>query len=76
MSTPYKLLLLLMPVYLDRGQSCSKIIEEKNTLLSMNLEFGMNQKKPIMLERESAEQFSKYLKSSSIGSTACILPWK
>ena len=76
MSTPYKSLLLLMPVYLDRGQSYSKITKEKDTLLSMNLEFKINQKKPIMLEKESAEQFSKHLKSSDIGSTACILPWK
>ena len=63
-----------MPVYLDGGQSCSKTTKEKDTLLGINLEFGMNQKKPIILERESAEQFSKYLKSSSISSTACILP--
>ena len=65
-----------MPVYLDGGQSCSKTTEGKDTLLGMNLEFGINQKKPIMLERESAEQFSKHLKSSGIGSTVCILPWK
>ena len=65
-----------MLVYLDGGQSCSKITEEKDTLLDMNLEFRMNQKKPMMLERESAEQFSKHLKSSGIGSIVCILPWK
>ena len=73
MSIPYKSSLLLMPVYLDGGQSCFKTTEEKDTLLSINLEFEMNQKKPIILERESTEQFLKYLKSSSIGSTAYIL---
>ena len=76
MSIPYKSLLLLMLVYLDRGQSYSKIIKEKDTLLSINLEFKINQKKPMMLERESTEQFSKHLKSSSISSIVCILPWK
>ena len=74
MSIPYKSSLLLMPVYLDGGQSCFKTTEEKDTLLSINLEFEMNQKKPIILERESTEQFLKYLKSSSIGSMVCILP--
>ena len=65
-----------MLVYLDEGQSCFKTTKEKDTLLSTNLEFGINQKKPIMLERESAEQFLKHLKISGISSTACILPWK
>ena len=76
MSTLYKSSLLLTPVYLDGGQSCFKTTEEKDTLLGMNLEFRINQKKPMMLERESVEQFSKHLKSSSIGSIVCILPWK
>ena len=74
MSTPYKSSLLLMLVYLDGGQSCSKTTKKKDILLSINLEFRMNQKKPIILERQSVEQFSKYLKSSSISFTVYILP--